>query len=140
MIMKRLLLATFVALAFAAGCGGSSQLASNTNDNARPSATSLERSPLRVTLENGTVIALDPSGLITVDGERLGDLQPDGRVTGTDGADLAALVAQVPDARLSDALEILARAPDARVAGEGRVGFGVTRLSLITTKLAKLIG
>jgi protein-disulfide isomerase len=93
MIMKRLLLATFVALAFAAGCGGSSQLASNTNDNARPSATSLERSPLRVTLENGTVIALDPSGLITVDGERLGDLQPDGRVTGTDGADLAALLA-----------------------------------------------
>jgi protein-disulfide isomerase len=91
---SRFLLGALLTLALVAGCGGSTQLAANTNNTARPAeGVTVELSALRVTLPNGIVIALDPAGAITVDGEVFGTLQPDGRITAPDGSTRSALLA-----------------------------------------------
>lgn len=85
------LLALLLSAAWLVGCGGSTQSA-NTNVSAAREAVVVDLSPLRVTLPNGAVIALEPSGAITLDGELFGTLHADGRIARPDGTTRSALM------------------------------------------------
>ena len=92
--MQKLAFILALCLAITA-CGTAS---TNTNTNAPAGQVSVVRAPFSITTARGFVIALNADGLITINGEGIGTLHPDGRVTNAAGEPLGALI---PDGRIS---------------------------------------
>lgn len=87
-----------LALVVSACGGGSRAQRVNTNTGHAPAPITIDRSPFRVTLATGEVIALDDDGALTYDGALVGTMQRDGTVIRADGG--GTLAALTPEGRI----------------------------------------
>jgi protein-disulfide isomerase len=98
--IQRAVLAAAFALS-AAACGGGvaeGGTAANTNRPTIEERLEVVPSAMRLTLANGSVLAMDEAGLVTIDGEPFVTLRADGRFVDADGETVSALI---PDGQIS---------------------------------------